>query len=125
MVKPLQYMSVYMYMCMLYTLQLCSNHREARLVHVSRSTLSVLKHYHVVQGNFPNISYSQINATLKSLCYDILYQINIVCLKSLLWNELRLSYSHVSIAMCGYKNRKCKVTVEVIYTTVVIYRKTT
>ena len=31
-------------MYLLYTLQLCSNHREARLVFVSRSTLSVLKH---------------------------------------------------------------------------------
>ena len=36
-------------------------------------TLSVLKHYHVVQGNFPNTSYSSINANLKQDCHKLRY----------------------------------------------------
>ncbi len=42
-----------------------SNQSRDQIRLVSRPTLSVLKHYHVVQGNSPNISYSQTIANLK------------------------------------------------------------
>ena len=63
MVKPPQYMPVYMYIYIYHTTSSNQSRDQIRLV--SRPTLSVLKHYHVVQGSFPNISYSQIIANLK------------------------------------------------------------
>jgi hypothetical protein len=44
-----------------------SNQSRDQIRLVSRPTLSVLKHYHVVQGNSPNIPYSQTIANLKKL----------------------------------------------------------